>query len=178
MAIGTRIKQRLRDLEWQQKDLIDAASKISETPISPQSISNLIRRDSARSEQDEVIAEALGVGLMWLVYGREVDGEFKLISGTHQNPIKAREPMAAYVADKNGEEMVPEDACDDEDHDDQEENQSDLLKELINIAKTMPKKGQIELIGQAKYLAMEYQRQNQPKKRKPGSSGVDRKIRK
>ena len=64
MNIGGRIQQRLEALGWKQKDLLDRVPGLS-----AQSLSNLIRRDSVRSELDVVIAEALGVSVMWLVYG-------------------------------------------------------------------------------------------------------------
>ena len=64
LYIGGRIQQRLEALGWKQKDLLDRVPDLS-----AQSLSNLIRRDSVRSELDVVIAEALGVSVMWLVYG-------------------------------------------------------------------------------------------------------------
>lgn len=39
--------------------------------LTPQALSNLIVRDSKRSEWDEEIADALGVSVTWLVYGKE-----------------------------------------------------------------------------------------------------------
>lgn len=64
MAIGKRIEQRLNDLKWKRRDLMDRVPDLT-----PQALSNLINRDSARSEWDMQIAEALGVSVMWLVYG-------------------------------------------------------------------------------------------------------------
>lgn len=62
--IGGRILQRLEELNWERKDLL---AKIPD--LTPQALSNLIRRDSKRSEWDEIVATALGVHVMWLVYG-------------------------------------------------------------------------------------------------------------
>lgn len=67
MNIGGRIQQRLEALGWKQKDLLERVPDLS-----AQSLSNLIRRDSVRSELDVVIAEALGVSVMWLVYGDDL----------------------------------------------------------------------------------------------------------
>lgn len=65
MNIGARIKQRLeiigKDRQWLLAKLPD---------LSPQALSNLIIRDSKRSEWDEAIADALGVSVLWLVYGK------------------------------------------------------------------------------------------------------------
>lgn len=66
MNIGGRIEKRLKELDWQRSDLL---AKVPD--LSPQALSNLIRRDSVRSEWDEVIADALGVTVTWLVYGKE-----------------------------------------------------------------------------------------------------------
>lgn len=64
MNLGKRIAERLDQLGWERKDLLDRVDGLS-----VQSLSNLIRRDSKRSELDERIAEALGVSVLWLVYG-------------------------------------------------------------------------------------------------------------
>ena len=74
MNIGSRIQQRLNELGWQRKDLL---SRIPD--LTPQALSNLINRDSVRSEWDEAIAGALGVSVLWLVYNRsEEKNEFRL----------------------------------------------------------------------------------------------------
>jgi len=64
MNIGKRIEQRLADLKWERKNLLEALPDLS-----PQALSNLIVRDSKRSEWDVQIAKALGVSVTWLVYG-------------------------------------------------------------------------------------------------------------
>lgn len=64
MNIGKRIEQRLQELGWERNDLLARVPDLS-----PQSLSNLIRRDSKRSEWDTKIAEALDVDVVWLVYG-------------------------------------------------------------------------------------------------------------
>lgn len=51
MAIGKRITERLGQLTWERKDLM---AKIP--ALSPQALSNLITRDSKRSEWDVAIA--------------------------------------------------------------------------------------------------------------------------
>jgi hypothetical protein len=66
MNLGKRIQQRLNDLGWKQRDLLDKVPDLS-----PQALSNMIRRDSSRSDWDEAIAEALGVSILWLVYGKK-----------------------------------------------------------------------------------------------------------
>jgi hypothetical protein len=66
MNLGKRIEQRLKDLNWDRKDLLEKV-----TELTPQALSNLIRRDSRRSEWDEAIAAALGVNVLWLVYGHQ-----------------------------------------------------------------------------------------------------------
>lgn len=68
MAIGKRIEQRLGDLGWKRRDLMDRVPDLT-----PQALSNLINRDSVRSEWDLQIAAALGVSVMWLVYGIETE---------------------------------------------------------------------------------------------------------
>lgn len=68
MNIGKRIEQRLNELNWERKDLL---AKVPD--LSTAALSNLIRRDSKRSEWDERIARALEVSVMWLVYGKETD---------------------------------------------------------------------------------------------------------
>lgn len=65
MAIGKRIEKRLSELGWERKDLLDRVEGLT-----PQALSNLIRRDSKRSEWDEAIADALGISVMELVYGK------------------------------------------------------------------------------------------------------------
>lgn len=64
MALGKRIKSRLDDLGWSQNDLLEKVDGLTK-----QALSNLIKRDSKRSEWDEKIALALGVSVLWLVYG-------------------------------------------------------------------------------------------------------------
>lgn len=66
MAIGKRIEQRLDALEWKRRDLMERVPELT-----PQALANLINRDSVRSEWDLRIAEALGVSVLWLVYGIE-----------------------------------------------------------------------------------------------------------
>lgn len=64
MAIGKTILKRLTELGWERKDLLDRVDGLT-----PQALSNLIRRDSKRSEWDEKIAAALQMSVMELVYG-------------------------------------------------------------------------------------------------------------
>lgn len=66
MAIGKRIEEMLGRLKWQRSDLMARVPTLT-----AQALSNLIRRDSARSEWDEQIADALGVSVLWLVYGKD-----------------------------------------------------------------------------------------------------------
>jgi transcriptional regulator with XRE-family HTH domain len=72
MNIGGRIKQRLTELGWSQARLIEHAAAIDpEARVTKSALSNIIKRDSVRSELDTVIAKSLGVSLLWLVYGAE-----------------------------------------------------------------------------------------------------------
>lgn len=72
MNIGGRIVQRLRGLRWERKDLLNRIPDLT-----PQALSNLIRRDSKRSEWDLIIARELGVSVTWLVYGQPSHGEYR-----------------------------------------------------------------------------------------------------
>lgn len=67
MAIGKRIQQRMDDLGWGR----DGRRRLmmAVPGLTPQALSNLITRDSKRSEWDLAIARALGVSVLWLVYG-------------------------------------------------------------------------------------------------------------
>ena len=79
MAIGKQIEKRLEELCWQRKNLLDRVEGLTD-----QALSNLIRRDSRRSEWDVKIAEALGVSVNWLIYG------------TDKAPMKAMESEGRY----------------------------------------------------------------------------------
>lgn len=65
MNMGKRIESKLSTLGWKRQDLL---SRVPD--LTAQALSNLIRRDSKRSEWDEAIANALGVSILWLVYGK------------------------------------------------------------------------------------------------------------
>ena len=66
MNMGRRIAARLAELGWKQKDLVDRVPDLT-----PQTLSNLVKRDSHRSDWERAIADALGVSVSWLVYGQE-----------------------------------------------------------------------------------------------------------
>ncbi len=83
MAIGKRIVERLVSLGWSRNDLM---TKVPD--LTPQALSNLIKRDSARSEWDMEIAEALGVSVLWLVYG--IDTTYQAADNVVR--LEAREP--------------------------------------------------------------------------------------
>ena len=83
MAIGKRILARLDQLGWDRKDLLERVPSLS-----PQALSNLIVRDSKRSECDEAIADALGISVLELVYGRS-QSQYKFTSAAR---LEAREP--------------------------------------------------------------------------------------
>lgn len=123
MAIGKRIEQRLKDLEWERADLLSALPDLS-----AQALSNLIRRDSKRSEWDQAIAKALKTSVLWLVYGEQ-----------DESPTKLCERENTEYQDNVT--MLPQPPVD------------PLLSELIALEKTMNERGQIELIGQARMLA-------------------------
>lgn len=97
MNIGGRINQKLKELGWERKKLL------AEVPdLSTAALSNLIRRDSVRSEWDEKIATALGVSVMWLVYGKEPDRDITYRTLTAEEPTKISafpNPMHPAVAE-------------------------------------------------------------------------------
>lgn len=97
MGIGTRIEERLTALGWKRKQLYDALPDLS-----PQALSNLIRRDSARSEWDERIAGALNVSVLWLVYGKETQYQK---NGTNSLEA-AHEDSTAGVYQVNSPQMI------------------------------------------------------------------------
>lgn len=86
MNLGKRIEKRLNELGWERGELLNRVPDLS-----PQNLSNLIRRDSKRSEFDRKIADALGVTLDWLVFGDNPVGE---IPATQSAEI--RQHPAAY----------------------------------------------------------------------------------
>ena len=55
MNLGKRIEARLKELNWERKALYDAIPELT-----PQALSNLITRDSKRSEWDLKIAATDG----------------------------------------------------------------------------------------------------------------------
>jgi len=85
MAIGKRIVKRLVSLGWSRNDLMARVPDLT-----PQALSNLIKRDSARSEWDMEIAEALGVSVLWLVYG--IDTTYQAADNVVR--LEVREPAA------------------------------------------------------------------------------------
>ena len=68
MNIGGRILKRLEELHWERRELLDRVPDLT-----PQALHNLIKRDSIRSEWDTKIADALGVSVLWLVYGESTE---------------------------------------------------------------------------------------------------------
>lgn len=83
MALGKRIEKRLKELGWRQRDLL---AKVP--TLTPQTLSNLIRRDSARSEADLAIADALGLSVLELVYGIQMAAKLAGPSRVDQLPAK------------------------------------------------------------------------------------------
>jgi len=94
MAIGTRIVERLKDLGWERGDLLSAVPSLT-----PQALSNLIRRDSKRSEWDLAIAKALKVRVTWLVYGPDIVdyGMDNVVLFTAKEPDKLKENIAGLI---------------------------------------------------------------------------------
>jgi hypothetical protein len=90
MNMGKRIEVRLNSLNWKRKDLLQRVPDLTD-----QALSNLIRRDSKRSEWDELIAEGLGVSVLWLVYGRNANHGFA-------EPL----PAAYLVKTDDGESLL------------------------------------------------------------------------
>lgn len=64
--MGSRIRARLDELGWKQRDLLDRVPDLEVGTLSA-----LIARDSRKSEFSEEIAEALGVTHRWLTSGQE-----------------------------------------------------------------------------------------------------------
>lgn len=81
MNLGKRIEAKLAELGWRRNDLLDRVPGLT-----AQALSNLIRRDSKRSEWDVAIATALRMSVMDLVYGPE---------------LVIREPGTHYALDRD-----------------------------------------------------------------------------
>lgn len=97
MNLGKRIEQKLKELGWERKDLMDKVPELSTSNLSA-----LIKRDSKRSELDEKIAEALGVSLLWLVYGRypEQQNRFgEIVATESKNVTSLTHPQHPAVAE-------------------------------------------------------------------------------
>jgi hypothetical protein len=124
MAIGKNISACLARLGWSRKDLLERVPNLT-----PQALSNLILRDSKRSEWDQAIAEALGVSIYDLVYG-DVSAPTNIHATGNVTPICAAEPSATYTP----------------------------INELVTIAETMTDRGVYELIGYARHLASQHQK--------------------
>ena len=96
MGIGRRIKARLSEMRQTQAWLAKQTST-KERTLTDANLSAMIKRDSVRSEFTGQIAEALGVNVRWLIYGK---GQ-KLRDLV---PAAAREPsMFSPEADKLAE---------------------------------------------------------------------------
>jgi hypothetical protein len=121
MALGKRIEDRLNQLGWKRRDLIESVRGIE---LSEQALSNLIRRDSKRSEHDEAIAEALGVSVLWLVYGHE-SNYVKNSPNTKVLEYRASEPKGREI----------------------------LINTLFEIVQTLSEVSIAELIGHAKQMS-------------------------
>lgn len=91
MGIGKRIEERLVELGLRRRDLQDRAAARCDVSLSDQTLSNLIKRDSARSESDWAIARALDTSVLWLVYGDE-----RFRNRDPQTSLLAQEPVARY----------------------------------------------------------------------------------
>lgn len=87
MNMGRRIADRLSALGWKQRDLLDKVPDLT-----PQGLSNLIARDSKRSEFDLAIAEALGESVLWLVYGIGDERSLEGLAGNGKHTLLVR-PM-------------------------------------------------------------------------------------
>ena len=64
MNMGSRIRERLNELGWKQRHLLERVHGLEVGTLSA-----LIARDSKRSEWSERIAEALNVRHAWLTRG-------------------------------------------------------------------------------------------------------------
>lgn len=108
MAIGERIKQRMAQLGWGR----DGRRRLmmAVPGLTPQALSNLITRDSVRSEWDVAIARALGVSVLWLVYGDEAyptKGNVKpLACAEPTSPILDRLLQVAAALPREDQAMV------------------------------------------------------------------------
>lgn len=86
MNMGGRIEQRLKELGWKQVDLL---ARVPE--LDAGTLSDLIRRDSKRSEFAARIASAMGVTLLWLLDGKEPK-ETPTVGTGHQGSTAAPAP--------------------------------------------------------------------------------------
>lgn len=147
MALGKRIESRLRELGWERKDLLDVVCQLGLSEgkvLSASALGQLINRDSRRSEWDVIIAQALGMSVMELVYGTE--NPYRL--NEYVVPMLAAEPGTAglCVPGKNRTNIISLPAP--------AENSTNALKlELNAIAESMNDRGITELIGHARALA-------------------------
>ncbi len=102
MAIGKRIEERLAELGWERSDLLKRVDELTKGKkiLTPQALSNLILRDSKRSEWDDVIAEALGIGVLDLVYGQKhmYPAAGNVVPLSASEPGKLQGPIGELVA--------------------------------------------------------------------------------
>lgn len=87
---------------------------MNEVPnLSPQALSNLITRDSKRSEWDIAIAKALGVTVAWLVYGPDYSASangniamFQAAEPTQNKEIRELLSLAENMTEKGQWELI------------------------------------------------------------------------
>lgn len=147
MALGKRIEARLKTLGWKRKDLIEEVCRLGLAEgkmLSPAALGQLISRDSRRSEWDLLIAQALGMSVIELVYGTDTPYSLKeyvvpLLAAEYGNDAEARRDKT-----KNNIIALPTPAPG---------NNNALKDELTAIADSMNERGIAELIGYAKALA-------------------------
>lgn len=73
MALGKRVKHLVEEGQWEQDDLckrVNALLLPGEKKLTQQTLSNLMARDSTKSEAAPFLAEVFGVSLRWLLTGR------------------------------------------------------------------------------------------------------------
>lgn len=101
MNIGGRIKKRLEDIgkdrQWLLAQLPD---------LTPQALSNLIVRDSKRSEWDVRIANALGTSVLWLVYGDESEYSVEVKQASQQQSMVMQDRGVYNLVSEQSREVL------------------------------------------------------------------------
>lgn len=139
-TLAERLIKAREEKGWRKSDLMRAAKLKS-----PSTLTELESGKRTESPQLPIIAEALGVEVIWLQHGR---GPMRPIKGTGQNTLNdiaaGKPPAAPTELDRRRTDKLPK-----------------HIAELIELANSMSTEGQFALLGRAQELAIRY-----PAKRK------------